>query len=196
MHVKRLLIVLALVGVTFYWLGQRPVEVPPGQIAPHDPVQRDIAQGERFAHNGYTLTPLAEFSLEARVLSSERYRVGREAELSPVDLALGWGPMSDSTVLEHVQIRQSGRFYYWRVEEFPIPRREIETNSANMHMIPADDVVADVLKSARQGQVVALRGYLVRADAGDGWRWISSTTRNDTGNGACELIYVEEASVY
>jgi hypothetical protein len=192
---KKLLFTIAAVIAVFYWLNQAPVEVPPGQVAPGLPVQRDLAAASPITHNGYTLTPLAEFEIEARVLASERYRIGREAELSPVDLALGWGPMSDSSVLEHVDIRQSGRFYYWRVEQFPIPRREIETHSANMHMIPADEQVADVLLDVRPGQVVDIEGYLVRADASDGWRWISSLTRNDTGNGACELIWVERASL-
>ena len=57
----------------------------------------------------------------------------------PEDLALGWGRMSDSDVLAKIDITQSGRFYYWHVDDFPIPRREIETSSANMHMIPSDD---------------------------------------------------------
>ena len=192
---KKLLFTIAAVIALFYWLNQAPVEVPPGQVVSTLPEQRDLAGAPVISHNGYTITPLAEFSLEARVLGSERYRVGREAELSPVDLALGWGPMSDTAVLEHVDISQSGRFYYWRVQQFPIPRRDIETHSANMHMIPADAAVADVLLDARPGQVIAIDGYLVRADAGDGWHWVSSLTRNDTGNGACELIWVERAEL-
>jgi hypothetical protein len=37
---------------------------------------------------------------------------------------------------------------------------------------------------------VRIEGWLVEAVAPDGWRWRSSTTRDDSGNGACELIYV------
>ena len=35
----------------------------------------------------------------ARVLGTERYRFDRASELSLVDLALGWGPMSDTRAL-------------------------------------------------------------------------------------------------
>jgi hypothetical protein len=73
----------------------------------------------------------------------------------------------------------------------PIPRREIETHSANMHMIPADEVIEDALLDLRPGEIVSLRGKLVRVEAGDGWRWVSSMTRKDTGGHACELVYVE-----
>ena len=83
--------------------------------------------------------------------------------LVPTDLALGWGRMSDSAVLAKIDITQSGRFYYWRVKEFPIPRREIETSSANMHMIPADNDVKRQLEQVREGQLVRIEGFLVDA---------------------------------
>ena len=40
-----------------------------------------------------------------------------------------------------------------------------------------------------------LSGSLVRAKSSDGWRWVSSMSRSDRGNGSCELIYVEQAKV-
>ena len=36
----------------------------------------------------------------------------------------------------------------------------------------------------------ALAGWLVQADASDGWRWRSSLSRDDSGAGACEVVYV------
>ena len=86
-------------------------------------------------------------------------------------------------VLRKLNISQSNRFYYWRADEFPIPRKEIELQSANMHMILADS------------QVVKITGYLIEARAADGWRWKSSLTREDTGAGACELLFVKSLIV-
>jgi len=81
---------------------------------------------------------------------------------------------------------------YWHVQHFPIPRQEIETHSANMHMIAATPAVERALKSVRVGQIVKLTGYLVEVRAADGWTWRSSLTREDTGAGACELVWVTE----
>ena len=39
--------------------------------------------------------------------------------------------------------------------------------------------------------VVALGGYLITVEAKDGWRWRSSLSRNDSGGGACELVWVK-----
>src|SRR5690606_9037265 len=126
------------------------------------------------------------------VLGVKQYSTGREAEVSPLDLAVGWGPMSDSSVLERINISQGNRFYYWSTRDFPIPRREIERNSTNMHMIPATPDLEAKLRKVRQGQVVSVKGKLVEVKAPDGWHWKSSLTRDDTGDGACEVVYVED----
>ena len=186
-------VALILFGALNWWSG-REVSRPPGVVAGDLPVQASVAGEREFERNGYRIRALARFEVSARVLGAEHYRLDREAQLAPVDLALGWGRMSDTTVLERISISQRGRFFYWSTANFPIPRREIETSSSNMHMIPADDRVEAALKAVRRGQIVTVRGYLVEARAPDGWRWRSSMTREDTGAGACELIWVESVS--
>ena len=177
------------------WWRTRPLHPPPGVLAPDDPVQAPLDAPLATIRTGdFTLTPRARFDLVARVLSTERYRFDAGAALVPEDFALGWGRMSDSAVLRTVDISQAGRFYHWSVQAFPIPRREIETHSANMHLIPADAGVRRALGRVRVGQLVALDGYLVDADRADGWHWRTSLTRDDTGAGACELFYVTSAT--
>ena len=191
------LLFILLVGFGGYQYSQtRPVTVTQtGAIVAEPPYQIPVESPPRLALDNYHVEPLAEFSIEARVLATERYRLGRESEISPVDFALGWGAMSDSAVLDRIAISQHGRFYFWHVDEFPIPREEIESHSANMHMIPANASVARRLKEIRPGQIVRLQGYLVAISADDGWKWRSSLSRTDTGNGACELVWVESVEI-
>jgi len=160
------------------------------------PTQIDIKKATPFNFKGYKVTPLADFKLEAKVLAKENYHLGEESELSPVDLALGWRQMSDQAVTDQIRFSQSGRWYRWSAEQFPIPRREIEKNSANMHMVPADDIIEGQLNRVKQGQIIALEGFLVRIDAENkDWYWQSSLTREDTGGGACELIYLTDFEI-
>jgi hypothetical protein len=187
-----------------YWKSHRPVEVelPPAVTVraaseTRAPIQKDLSGGPVFQVNGHTLTGLAEFSVGARVILAEHYSSDRESQLSPVDLALAWGPMNDARVLNAISFSQSGRFYRWHYQgEPPIPHREIELNSANMHMIPSSDDIARRLKAVKSGDMVQIRGYLVQATAKDGWTWRSSLTREDTGAGACELIFVQDLEVH
>lgn len=175
------------------WWSARTVARADGIIAPNDPAQIDLdASQPPISFKDAILHPLAKFSVTARVLSRENYHFDAEADLSPTDLALGWGRMSDSAVLSKIDISQGGRFYYWRVKTFPIPQREIETHSANMHMLPATALVAHELKRVRVGDVVTFDGLLVEADKPNGWKWRSSMTRDDTGDGACEVVYVQD----
>ncbi len=178
-----------------HWLQGRPVSHPPGILAASDPEQ-DPADGQTaWDHRGYRLVPLARFHIRARILHTERYRFDRPADLSPVDFALGWGPMSDSRVLEAITIQQRDRWYFWSASALPLPMDEITTHSANMHLIPANDGVARRLLAARTGQLADLSGFLVRAEGKDGWRWVSSLTRADTGDGSCEVVWVAAARI-
>ena len=59
-----------------------------------------------------------------------------------------------------------------------------------MHLIPGNAGVAQALSRVRPDQTVRLQGWLVEARREDGWHWRSSLTREDSGGGACELIYV------
>jgi hypothetical protein len=191
---KRVLIAALLAWGAYSWWTQREVHHGPGVVAPDVPQQTDADGAAPFEQQGYILTPLARFDIKAKVLSRENYRLGREAELSTTDFMLGWGRMSDETVLADIEISQANRFAFWRVREFPIPQREIETSAGNMHLIAADAGIARQIADVRRGQVVRMRGYLVRVDAADGWRWASSLSRDDRGAGACELFWVEQLS--
>lgn len=62
-------------------------------------------------------------------------------------------------------------------------------------MIPARKDIARSLKKLRQGDIITLRGYLVDVDHDSGWYWRTSTSRTDTGSGACEIVYVESLLV-
>ncbi len=173
-----------------------PLAFSPALSLSRPPIQRRInSDGDFYEYDGHAITPLASFQLEAKVLSTKGYTWGREADFSPVDFALGWGPMADDTVLERIEISQSGRWYQWRTSVYPIPRRSIETSSANMHLIPSSPDVASTLHQVEPGHVVRLLGYLVEVKSPDGWQWRSSLTRDDTGDGACEVVLVKKVVI-
>lgn len=189
-----LLIGLISYGALNAWQN-REVTHGPGVVAPNAPTQHAASTNQVTQIHGYSITPLQDISIEARVLSKTNYSADREADISPVDLALGWGDMSDEAVLSQMRISQSRRFYFWNVENFPIPRQAIETQSANMHMIAADSFIEKQLKRVRKGQVVRISGALVEVKAQDGWSWRSSLTRSDTGQGACEVVLVKSLTI-
>ncbi|MCE5364838.1 hypothetical protein [Pseudomonas anguilliseptica] len=188
MPIRRLILITA--GLLALWMLWVILLPSPGNLPP-----RTAQQNGSWRVAEHTLSHLQDFQLEARILGREDYYFDRGAKLSPTDLALGWGPMANPEVLRHISISQRNRWYFWRAEQLPIERRQIEINSANMHMIPATAEVAKTLSKLKPGQQIRLAGQLVRVDGDDGYRWISSLSREDTGDGACELIWVENLQV-
>ncbi len=182
-----------LVIALWFVLPDRPVRYPPGVATPDEPLQDNLTMGPAWVRDEYTIVGIANFELEAKVLGKERYWLDREADLCPLDLALGWGPMSDQAVVDEIDIEQSGRWYRWTSDTMPITAAQIVRHSANMHIIPADDTVFSAVKRVRVGELIGLRGFLVKVDAADGWSWRSSLTRTDTGDGSCEVMWVENA---
>lgn len=161
-----------------------------------EPRQTGIAEPKPFAFRDLQLTPRAAYRIEAKLLSKEAYSAGDAGKLAPWDFAMGWGPMSREDVVARLGIEQSSRYYTYRWSgEPPIPVAQIVRHSANMHLIPANARIAAQLKSAQPGYKVLLEGRLVDAAWADGRRWQTSLTREDTGGGACELMFVEAVAV-
>jgi hypothetical protein len=194
-----LLTVLAAMGL---WQGYhnwqlRPVHPADGPIAPDDPQQTDVDDAPVTTLGRWRLTPQAHYDITARILAREDYHFDLLSDLIPEDLALGWGPMSDSKVLRAFEISQGARFYTWIARQaLPIPRQAVIEHSANTHVIPADAVIARQLKRLRVGQVVHLTGFLVNGVRDDGAYIHSSLTRSDTGPGSCEVVLVEQVEAW
>lgn len=190
----------ALAGLLFViaaWnlLHTEVLKHPPGQIAPREPIQIMLDNARAFTVGTATLQPRAKFQLEARVLSRERYWLGDRAKLMPIDIAFGWAQMSDTALLDKLSISQGMRFYYWQYAgPAPAAHEVIIRSSANMHLIPATPEVLETLLAARVGYVVRLEGDLVDVQ-GNGWESKTSLTRVDSGNGACETVYVRAVTI-
>jgi hypothetical protein len=111
--VKAVSFVAALVLAWYvYHRVNAPITYPPGVLIAAEPVQVDAAPNlPAFDYGQFQLKPLARFALDGRVLHRKIYRYDRGAALVPVDLAVGWGRMSDQAVLDRLQISQAARFF-------------------------------------------------------------------------------------
>jgi hypothetical protein len=189
------LVVIVLLGAYLFY-PEKTITYPPGITAPEIPMQTNLSEEKIWLIKDYTVTALAGYKIKARVLSRNNFSVGKESDLSPFDLALGWGPMSDQSVIDKIDISQSNRWYRWKAANPPpIPTSEIMLNSANVHIVPIDYLVEDKFDDVYKGSLIEMQGYLVKITAEGGWKWISSLKREDTGGGSCELFLVEEVTI-
>jgi hypothetical protein len=155
------------------WLYEmlRPVPQPPGVLAPDAPRVESIAdKPQMFERNGHVLTALARFSAQARVLSVDRYG-DRASRVAPLDIALGWGPMSDTATLKLVDVAQTERDVVFQSFDPKLPDEQVTGYLLNLHVVAADPQLKERLGELRRGNLVRIEGWLVEAVSGDGWRW-------------------------
>ena len=195
---KKTLIPLFLLTIILVYLfyPETVITFPPGVTAPDQPKQTDVNNKKEWTVDEFNFEALAEYYIKARVLSRNNFSLGKESELSPFDLALGWGPMSDQSVIDKIDISQRNRWYNWRSDGLPIPKRDVILNSANVHIIPKNEIVEGKFDKVYKGSLIEMNGYLVKVTSTNGWHWISSLKRDDTGGGSCELLWVEEIKVF
>ena len=66
---------------------------------------------------------------------------------------------------------------------------------SNNHLISDDDFLRDQVKGIQIGDQIHVRGYLASYSSKKGGLCGTSTTRLDTGNGACETVFVEKFEI-
>jgi len=189
-------LVLLVIVLVYLFYPETVITYPAGVIAPDQPKQNNLSEEKVWQVGEFNLKALAEYHIKARVLSRNNFSLGKESDISPFDLALGWGPMSDQSVIDKIDITQRNRWYHWKAEVLPIPAREISLNSANVHIIPGEEAVEEKFDNVYKGSLIEMKGYLVEVTTSDGWRWKSSLKRDDTAGGSCELFWVEDLVVF
>jgi hypothetical protein len=146
------------------------------------------------------IIPKADYRIAGRVVSKRHYYMDWSSKLSPVDLAIAWGPMASTQFDKYVSYSHSDRYYSYRYSgDFPEDPSVIAKHSANEHLIPANTHIEKTLKSIKVDEIVEIEGFLVNVDGDNGrdgtMSLQTSLTRDDTGAGACEIIYVTKVRI-
>ncbi len=159
------------------------------------PVPVTVHRGDRT----FFVIKTHRYALTAQVLSAHAYDLVWTSEFFDVDLGVAWGDQV-RRLTEAYTFYQDARFLFWR-SEGPVAdpeRAYITSHVGNVHTLPAEGKanVGRALRSAREGDLVALEGFLVVIqDAGTNVLARSSTVRTDTGGGACEVMWVDRVQV-
>jgi hypothetical protein len=169
---------------------------PPLPLLSEEPLQANTAPTPVEPPSAdWTLISVASYSLTALVMDTERYRFDALSALSPLDLAVAWGPVSTSRIQDSLAISQSGRWFHWHTAKPLLDRNTLSSHMANIHAVPANPAVRSLLLAVRRGDVVTLQGKLVNVLRNDGFHANTSLSRTDTGGGACEILYIEAAVI-
>ena len=154
----------------------------------------------QFAYRGraYAVTPVAGYELWGLIVShnnigaiSDIYHNADDVDLK--DIAVLWGGNLRRDDFRRVQFSSNAYVCYYR---YPHGVSFNDHEFANVHLLAGDARVQQQIRGLHVADQVRLRGLLVNySPVGSTWTRQTSTTRNDTGMGACEVLYVEEVAV-
>ncbi len=152
-----------------------------------------------YGKDSFTIHPKAEYRVGALVRSKRAYRTDRMAKISPNDFALVWGILTDKHYYRQINISKGGRRYFFKLKKgAQLSVDWVYLNSSNHHLIPANDNIRRALRSVRKNDVIELEGYLVNVHGnikGRTFNWNTSLSREDKGDGSCEIMYVRRIKI-
>ncbi len=156
----------------------------------------------RLTRDGYdiAITPKAAYLVRGIVVSRENYYSGWNSLISPADVALCWGRLAENGTYKRLKWSQGNRWFFWRAgNDFGYNDDFVAQHSSNNHIIPATLNLAKAVKGLKEGNVVEMTGHLVDVAAvkkSENFRWNSSTSTTDRGDGSCEIIYLTRLKVH
>lgn len=188
------------------YLAIRDVDLP--EVARIDPAIKEAEPVQEPTGRGaftttikgyvYTVTPRASYDITGLVVSQHRgdalFNLDHAADPGNIrDVCVVWGEAVTNGSYRKVKF-SSGEFtcsYSWSGPLSPPFRPE---KASNNHLIPADRAIARQIGAIRVGDQIRMTGLLVDYTVTRNGQPIftrrTSLTRGDTGNGACEILYV------
>jgi hypothetical protein len=168
-----------------------------------EPLQMELVSAEpiviELKNARMTLIPVAHYKVSGMVVSRKTYDEGWAGRISPIDLAIAWGKLTEPEYDRDLQYRHGHRWYFYRLKKGSLLNNEyVASHSSNHHMIPANENIRRALKTIARKNRVVLEGRLVNIKGtfkGQAVFWDTSLYRNDTGQGACELFYVMKVRI-
>lgn len=168
----------------------------PAQVAtrkrPFDVVYKDVQ---------YHVAPEYEYDIVGMIVSyrhhddnSRMHRLAND-HLNMLDVCVVWGDNTKGAELQkldfwngiftcNVQTRDQAAWDSFDMNQL-----------SNNHLISDDDDVRDRVRDIRIGDQIRVQGYLVSYASPNSGPRGTSTTRTDTGDGACETIYVQRFEI-
>ena len=206
--VRALLVGSAAMLVVAWWRSDAlppPERLDPALLA--EPVQNPTAAPAFRTPVGgvtYTVRPLFTYDLYGLVVSKhdadtwwDWIHKAWNDKLNVTDLCVVWGANARSGVYRELEFSsgefvcnvRSGSSAVWSAFDM--------TALSNNHLLADDPAIARALKNMRVGDQVHFRGFLAEYSHSQGLPFFrgTSTTRTDTGNGACETVYATSAEI-
>lgn len=152
-----------------------------------------------------TITPVFVYELAGLVVAAYDsgswldYTHKRYDPFNSQDICVVWGDNTKNNLYRQFKFKHGEFTCFFRTKNQAAYRAFNPAQLANNHLVPGSEAVAQAIKRAKIGDQVYLAGYLtnniITNPSGGQTSRTTSVTRADTGNGACEVVYVKDFKI-
>ena len=149
----------------------------------------------------YLVEPEYEYELYGMIVSyrhhegNSRMHLQASDHLNMLDVCVVWGDNASNPLIHKID--------FWNgIFTCSVKTRDQEAwdsfdmfKLSNNHLISNDDIIRDQVNEISVGDQIRVRGYLASYSNEGGGKRGTSTTRLDTGDGACETLFVERFDI-
>jgi hypothetical protein len=175
-----LLVLLALLLAFVLYMEVRDTRestYPAGILIKSEPHMARISNPTPWQVGKREIFPLVQFWMQGRVLCSERYDDDFLSDMCPIDIGMGWGPMSDQSIIDQLDFVQGNRKLEYGPSDPDRPPPSYESlwqYVKNVHTLPAGNDIKKKVCSVRTGDLLEFTGYLVGIKENGEWKYLSS----------------------
>lgn len=150
----------------------------------------------------YTITPQHTYELRGMVVSYlnsfsflDYFHEQWQDYLNPKDVCVIWGENLRDKIYGNMTFKTQSWACSYRWPNSEVGSLFQRNQLSNNHLLTDNKILARRMKDVRKGDQIYLTGYLVTYSHDQGFRRGTSTTREDTGSGACETVWVTDFQI-
>ncbi|MBV1883966.1 MAG: hypothetical protein KUG82_20165 [Pseudomonadales bacterium] len=197
-----LIIALCSSAAAFYYKNQLPDTTEINSALSQEPIQRQTKKPPssfQYFDRLYNIRPVADYELWGLVVSHNNTSgmgdiYHDETSLDTKDLCVLWGENLANNQFRSATFSSTA----WTCHlEYPAGISLNLQQVSNNHLITDSDDIRQKIEGIRIGDQIRLKGWLVDYQENQNshfWRK-TSINREDLGNGACEVVFVQEIEV-
>ncbi|MCG6939695.1 MAG: hypothetical protein LJE69_00385 [Thiohalocapsa sp.] len=204
-----LLALLVSIAVALYSHWRRNQLPEPGFYDLHrlaEPRQtRTGRQPFQVEENGivYSIQPVADYALDGVVVSLHDadaftdiwHHNDWQDFLNIRDLCVVWGGNVAGGVIRDMYFHNGNWTCWAEARDSRLWARFNPYQLSNNHVLADDPAVRRAIRRVRVGDQIRFHGVLAKYAHGGGFSRGTSVTRTDSGNGACETVYIDEIEI-
>ncbi|MCX7552858.1 hypothetical protein OS175_03115 [Marinicella sp. S1101] len=208
LKINNYLLVLSflLAMVSFTKRNDFTADFVPHPLLKHEPIQQSINQQPyniEYQQETFTIMPKYDYELFGLVVSYRLHdsdggwmiHAQNKDHINVADYCVVWGASADASILAHFSFSNGQFTCNFQTQSNQAWEAFNQNQISNNHLLAVDEHLRETIDEINIGDVIHIKGKLAHYINPLGGERGTSVVRTDTGNGACETIWVEAIGI-